>query len=382
MIKYQQSELYPYYRICRYLGIFCIHFNSRKERFQLRRSLICYVVHALMQLYLLICMVLLVYFWTLCFKREMTATGNHYERFVLFAALVTQFIQNAWLIWLQYLQMHIVRQLEFYRKKYLMDIRMVLPKRLLCFIVIVNVLYFCNYLKTCLMDWLVNASTWFTFSTLGFPLRAVISSFIQGYYVCLIHVVRHLLRHNQEQLNILVDQLQQPKRSCGDILRLRSCLDLHDRLLVMCTDEMSLVYGFSIWLCLLFSSLDASSILYIRMVTFTQKPSWDHCIISLLWLSPTLMTAATALMSDTVHVQANKTAKILAKIPRTGSGLDRMVEKFLLKNLRQQPILTAYGFFALDKSTLFKLFTAIFTYMVILVQFKEMENSTKSLQKA
>lgn len=133
-------------------------------------------------------------------------------------------------------------------------------------------------------------------------------------------------------------------------------------------------------------------------------------------------------------LQANKTAKMLTKVPRTGTGLDRMVrihflhylcttgttltniieknhfqvktkllffqiEKFLLKNLRQKPILTAYGFFALDKSTLFKvihfvsqrqtliasiliqLFTAIFTYMVILVQFKEMENSTKSINK-
>ncbi|XP_062120760.1 LOW QUALITY PROTEIN: gustatory and pheromone receptor 39a [Drosophila sulfurigaster albostrigata] len=105
-------------------------------------------------------------------------------------------------------------------------------------------------------------------------------------------------------------------------------------------------------------------------------------ITASLWNVPWLAVMTLLMRSNFITVEANKTAKILAKIPRTGSGLDKMVEKFLLKNLRQQPILTAYGFFALDKSTLFKLFTAIFTYMVILVQFKEMENSTKSLQKA
>lgn len=53
------------------------------------------------------------------------------------------------------------------------------------------------------------------------------------------------------------------------------------------------------------------------------------------------------------------------------------INKFLMKNLHQKPILTAYGFFPMDNTTLFKLFTAIFTYMVILVQFKEMETTNK-----
>ncbi|XP_016974617.2 gustatory and pheromone receptor 39a [Drosophila rhopaloa] len=99
------------------------------------------------------------------------------------------------------------------------------------------------------------------------------------------------------------------------------------------------------------------------------------------WDTPWMIMLFLMLHANGITAEANKTAKILAKVPRTGTGLDRMIEKFLLKNLRQQPILTAYGFFALDKSTLFKLFTAIFTYMVILVQFKEMENSTKSISK-
>ncbi|XP_017048920.1 gustatory and pheromone receptor 39a-like isoform X2 [Drosophila ficusphila] len=104
-------------------------------------------------------------------------------------------------------------------------------------------------------------------------------------------------------------------------------------------------------------------------------------LTSSIWDAPWMVMLVLMLRTNGIAVEANKTAKILAKVPRTGTGLDRMIDKFLLKNLRQQPILTAFGFFALDKSTLFKLFTAIFTYMVILVQFKEMENSTKAIGK-
>ncbi|XP_017064339.2 gustatory and pheromone receptor 39a isoform X1 [Drosophila eugracilis] len=114
---------------------------------------------------------------------------------------------------------------------------------------------------------------------------------------------------------------------------------------------------------------------------FGQADYLSMLLTSSTWDTPWMIMLVLMLRTNGIIVQANKTAKILAKVPRTGTGLDRMIEKFLLKNLRQQPILTAYGFFALDKSTLFKLFTAIFTYMVILVQFKEMENTTKSINK-
>ncbi|KAH8412945.1 hypothetical protein KR009_006918 [Drosophila setifemur] len=123
------------------------------------------------------------------------------------------------------------------------------------------------------------------------------------------------------------------------------------------------------------------------------------CLTAIYWSLPWVTLLVLSMETTDVQREANKTAKMLAKVPRTGKGLDRMIQKFLLKNLRQQPILTAYGFFALDRSTLFKvsiieiillqlkiihffqLFTAISTYMVILVQFKEMENSAKSVNK-
>ncbi|XP_069963048.1 plasmanylethanolamine desaturase 1 isoform X2 [Bactrocera oleae] len=114
------------------------------------------------------------------------------------------------------------------------------------------------------------------------------------------------------------------------------------------------------------------------------------------WISYLFLCSIFVAMTN----QANNTLKILAKIPHTGTGLDKMVDKFLMKNIRKKPMLTAYGFFQLDRSALFKvlaifeidyilcinltlflipqLFTAIITYIMILVQFTDIENSLKS----
>ncbi|XP_017150832.2 gustatory and pheromone receptor 39a-like isoform X2 [Drosophila miranda] len=375
------GELCVYYRICRYLGIFCIDYNFSKQRFRLRRSLICYVVHFAVQTYLIGCIAIMVLYWNHAFKEEMTQTGNHFDRLVMLLALGMLLVQNAWLIWLQAPHLRIVRKLEFYRRKHLQHLRFQLPKRLLWIIIISNMLYLYNFVKICILEWLSDATRLFVITALGFPIRYLVTSFTMGTYCCMVHLMRHLLLSNQSQISLIISQMRDPKLGSANVLRLRGCLDMHDRLVLLCNVEISLVYGFIAWLSWMFASLDVTGVIYLAMVVPSHRNPCVQIVGYLVWLTPSLMTCGASFMSNRVALQANKTAKILAKVPRTGTGLDRMIEKFLLKNLRQQPILTAYGFFALDKSTLFKLFTAIFTYMVILVQFKEMENSTKSINK-
>ncbi|XP_070069981.1 gustatory and pheromone receptor 39a isoform X1 [Drosophila takahashii] len=381
MDDFKPGELCAYYRLCRYLGIFCIDYNPTKKRFLLRRSLICYVVHFALQAYLVGCMAIMVTYWRRCFKSELTTTGNHFDRLVMVIALGILVVQNSWLIWLQAPHLRIVRQIEFYRRRHLANVRLLLPKRLLWVIIATNVLYMANFIKTCIFEWLSDASRLFVITSLGFPLRYLVTSFTMGTYFSMVHILRQVLSWNQSQITAIVEQSGDLKKSSANLLRLRGCLELHDRLVLLCNGEISLVYGFIAWLSWMFASLDVTGVIYLTMVIQTNKSIVLKLVTNIVWLSPTLMTCAASFMSNRVGIQANKTAKILAKVPRTGTGLDRMIEKFLLKNLRQQPILTAYGFFALDKSTLFKLFTAIFTYMVILVQFKEMENSTKTINK-
>ncbi|XP_017016508.1 gustatory and pheromone receptor 39a isoform X1 [Drosophila kikkawai] len=381
MDEFQKGELCAYYRLCRYLGIFCIDYNPSKKKYLLRRSAICYVVHFAIQAYLVGCMAVMVIYWRKCFKRELTKTGNHFDRLVMVLALGILVVQNAWLIWLQAPHLRIVRQIELCRRKHLGHLKLVLPRRLLWLIIATNLVYMANFIKTCVFEWLSEASRLFVFTSLGFPLRYLVTSFTMGTYFCMVHIVRRILSWNQSQITAIVEQSGDPKRASDNLLRMRGCLELHDRLVILCNVEISLVYGFIAWLSWMFASLDVTGVIYLTMVIQTNKPIGLKLLTNIVWLSPTLLTCAAGFMSNRVAVQANKTAKILAKVPRTGTGLDRMIEKFLLKNLRQQPILTAYGFFALDKSTLFKLFTAIFTYMVILVQFKEMENTTKAISK-
>ncbi|KAM8714772.1 hypothetical protein ACLKA7_001177 [Drosophila subpalustris] len=228
--------------------------------------------------------------------------------------------QNAWLIWLQGSNVRIVRQLELYRRKYLTGVQLTFPKYLLSILVIMNLIYLVNFVLTSILEWLSNASIWFKISTFGFPLRAIISSFILGTYMCLIHVVRHVLRWNQCQLETLVRQLQQSKRNCSDLLRLRCCLDLHDRLLVLCSDQISMVYGFNICLCVLFSSLDATSIIYILTVSKTDTTPFQDIIMTFIWLSPTLMTSMTALISNSVRLQIILFAALFIEINNPGEA--------------------------------------------------------------
>ncbi|ALC39259.1 Gr39a, partial [Drosophila busckii] len=303
MVENQRSELYPFYWICRYLGIFCVDFNTKLKRLEFRYNLLSYSVHLLMQSYLLGCMVVLILFWSMGFVSEMTTTGNHFERLVLFAACISQFLQSLWTLGLQRTQVHIVRQLECYRRKYLSARRLRLPLRLFWLILFATAVYLVNYMRSGLIGWWYNRSIWFLLSTLGFPLRVLITSFMLGLYICLIHVVRSVLRSNQAQLEALAWELQQRKRLCNVVVKLRNCLDIHDRLFALCSDEFSLIYGFNIWLCLLFSSLDATSIIYIVTVSETNETLLAHIAMTAIWLSPTMLITATGFISSTVQTQ-------------------------------------------------------------------------------
>ncbi|XP_050741451.1 gustatory and pheromone receptor 39a isoform X2 [Drosophila biarmipes] len=197
-----------------------------------------------------------------------------------------------------------------------------------------------------------------------------------GFQRVLLSTLKH---YNQ----LIVNNLKSCKKSRGFYKNFRN----YNEVIRLCYVEINYCFGLLLLpITGLILLITPSGPFYLISTIFEGRfrQNWRFAFMSLtaaFWSLPWVILLVLAMGINDVQKEANKTAKILAKVPRTGTGLDRMIEKFLLKNLRQQPILTAYGFFALDKSTLFKLFTAIFTYMVILVQFKEMENSTKTVNK-
>ncbi|XP_017059293.1 gustatory and pheromone receptor 32a [Drosophila ficusphila] len=73
--------------------------------------------------------------------------------------------------------------------------------------------------------------------------------------------------------------------------------------------------------------------------------------------------------------EANATAQILARVYAKCREYQNIIDKFLTKSIKQEVQFTAYGFFAIDNTTLFKIFSAVTTYLVILIQFKQLEDS-------
>ncbi|XP_016961862.1 gustatory and pheromone receptor 32a [Drosophila biarmipes] len=73
--------------------------------------------------------------------------------------------------------------------------------------------------------------------------------------------------------------------------------------------------------------------------------------------------------------EANATSQILARVYAKCKEYQNIIDKFLTKSIKQEVQFTAYGFFAIDNSTLFKIFSAVTTYLVILIQFKQLEDS-------
>ncbi|XP_055589864.1 gustatory receptor 68a-like [Uranotaenia lowii] len=74
--------------------------------------------------------------------------------------------------------------------------------------------------------------------------------------------------------------------------------------------------------------------------------------------------------------QANETAlctRHFDDYSMKNTKMANQINKFLLKNLHQKKKFSAYGFFDIDNSVIYTVFSSIITYLVILIQFKQLE---------
>uniref|UniRef100_A0A1Y9G9D9 Gustatory receptor n=1 Tax=Anopheles albimanus TaxID=7167 RepID=A0A1Y9G9D9_ANOAL len=83
------------------------------------------------------------------------------------------------------------------------------------------------------------------------------------------------------------------------------------------------------------------------------------------------------LLSDFLHRQVEETARCTRyfddyRLQNTRAA--KQVQKFLLKNLHQKKKFSACGFFDIDNTVIYMVFSSIVTYLVILIQFKQLEN--------
>ncbi|XP_053960504.1 gustatory and pheromone receptor 32a-like [Anastrepha ludens] len=109
------------------------------------------------------------------------------------------------------------------------------------------------------------------------------------------------------------------------------------------------------------------------------KFHWKYILFTVSWIP--LYTGVLILLTSNCEIatkEANKTAQILSRIYGKGQEYQSVIDKFLTKSIKQEVHFTAYGFFTIDKTTLFKIFSAVTTYLVLLIQFRQLEESKSS----
>ncbi|XP_055544753.1 gustatory and pheromone receptor 39a-like isoform X2 [Wyeomyia smithii] len=98
----------------------------------------------------------------------------------------------------------------------------------------------------------------------------------------------------------------------------------------------------------------------------------------LIWLGPLAIKLCVVLSSaSVVSEKANETAlctRYFDDYTMKNTKVAKQINKFLLKNLHQKKKFSAYGFFDIDNSVIYTVFSSIVTYLVILIQFKQLEN--------
>ncbi|XP_039949685.1 gustatory and pheromone receptor 32a-like [Bactrocera tryoni] len=80
--------------------------------------------------------------------------------------------------------------------------------------------------------------------------------------------------------------------------------------------------------------------------------------------------------SDVATKEANGISRVVARIYGRGTAQQRLIDKFLTFSIKQDVQFTAFDFFPINMSTLFNICSAIIAYVVILIQFKQLNETT------
>uniref|UniRef100_A0A182NBW8 Gustatory receptor n=1 Tax=Anopheles dirus TaxID=7168 RepID=A0A182NBW8_9DIPT len=134
-----------------------------------------------------------------------------------------------------------------------------------------------------------------------------------------------------------------------------------------------IVLSFCVYVCLEVAvcSLDAHS-----LIGSKDRPIMA-VLANIMWpLSDIKKLSALLLLGEGVNVMVEETALCTRhfddyRLQNTRAA--KQIQKFLLKNLHQKKKFSACGFFDIDNTVIYMVFSSIVTYLVILIQFKQLE---------
>ncbi|XP_075151519.1 gustatory receptor 39a [Haematobia irritans] len=337
-----------------------VHFEDSENCFYIKGNFLYYLHNAVIQILILGSCVMLLYTEHAYFIGDFNDTSNYYIYLTLQASFALHSTLRIWLISNQHSHFRI---LDFCRKWNSGHM--------------VQTLTFPTYIKIRLSIliaviglYLVNSANVFLQVHGQFASRIFYIGFAMTIYCCLMSTVILFIytavvltvSNIMKSISISCEKLFLAcKNGMGDteIKQVETIMLLYGEVSYVTSEDVNTVYGISILMCTIMVLMETIWDVFVLAISNPGSNRLSE-LQTLIWMLPMCTILVIGLLCN---------------------NLNEEIDKFLLKNLRQKPILTAYGFFSLDKGTLFKLFTTVFTYMVVLVQFKEMESNTKLLQK-
>ncbi|XP_032592019.1 gustatory receptor 68a isoform X2 [Drosophila grimshawi] len=209
---------------------------------------------------------------------------------------------------------------------------------------------------------------------------------LQMLYSCMLAIylrtVLKCLAQRIEFLNARLDQFTQKRKHLyekDDWCKLSNLIEILCKFRYI-TENVNAVTGVALLFFFGFSFYTVTNQSYLAFATLTTpiklRKEYNTMGLSCAWvLAETMIMAVICSSFDCLASEANITSQILARVYGKSKEFQNIIDKFLTKSIKQEVQFTAYGFFAIDNSTLFKIFSAVTTYLVILIQFKQLEDS-------
>ncbi|XP_017491238.1 PREDICTED: gustatory and pheromone receptor 32a-like [Rhagoletis zephyria] len=213
-------------------------------------------------------------------------------------------------------------------------------------------------------------------------------------FTILISSLMHLLRERFQYVNHMLSQYTSSSQVLQNAERPVFISDRSDEKLRLFVENSKFIYGLHNDLLDIFKLINSYAdlgllafLLYacygllscaynFALYDWRNNEDFYYVIWTLSWIP--LYAGILMLLSNNCDVttkEANRTTQVLARIYGKGEKYQSTIDKFLTKSVKQEVSFTAYGFFVINNRTLFKIFTTVNTYLVMLIQFKQLEES-------
>uniref|UniRef100_A0A905STF8 Gustatory receptor n=1 Tax=Stomoxys calcitrans TaxID=35570 RepID=A0A905STF8_STOCA len=201
-------------------------------------------------------------------------------------------------------------------------------------------------------------------------------------YVSITQMLTISMRRLNDQLTLLMTATV-----FGVKVDIQKLIKRRNRLLRICCHDLNPRYGLILLLAVFYTLLAAPSGPFIIISIFTNEElknkTWlllGASVVSIIWTIPCIVMWCIMAKCGDITIEANRTIKILLRIPVKKGQNYKMTHKILWKHLQQKPILNVLGLFTLNSRTLFTLLSTIMGYIIIMVQFNELNTEIGSYE--